>query len=107
MNLEGREKNGYHIIDIAGRVNKLKDSMTLKSFVKGLLEKNILKIALNLRDVTYLDSGALNVLIYTHNTLSQHGGSLLLIAPNHYVNDVLNVVGLDKIVRIVPSEEAF
>ncbi len=107
MNLEPRSLNGYTVIDIAGRINRLKDSTALRAFVKGLLEKDTLRIAINLKEVSYLDSGALNVLIYCHNTLSKIGGNLVLFAPNHYVSDVLNVVGLDKIVKIFPSEEEF
>ena len=107
MNLEPRSLNGFTIIDIAGRINRLKDSIALRSFVKDILDKGAIRIGINLKDVSYLDSGALNVLIYCHNTLSKTGGQLVLIAPNHYVSDVLNVVGLDKIVKIFSSEEEF
>jgi anti-anti-sigma factor len=107
MNIGGRDSKGYHIIDIVGKIDRLKDSIVLKSYVNTLLEKNVLNIALNLAQVTYLDSGALNVLIYCHNTLRKKGGSLVLIEPNEYVRDVLEVVGLNKLVKIFTTEEEF
>ncbi len=107
MDIGTRELNNFHIIDVVGRINRLKDSIVLKSFINALIEKNVTHIALNLAQVNYMDSGALNVLIYSHNTVSKRGGKLVLIAPNEYVHDVLEVVGLDKLVKIYPTEEEF
>jgi anti-anti-sigma factor len=107
MDIAKREKYGFQVIDVAGKINRLKDSIVLKSFVNTLIEKDEQKIALNLAKVTYLDSGALNVLIYSHNVLSKKDGVLVLIEPNEYVMDVLEVVGLNKLVTIYQTEEEF
>jgi anti-anti-sigma factor len=107
MDIGTRKLHTFHVIDVVGKINRLKDSIVLKSFINTLLEKNVSDLALNLARVTYLDSGALNVLIYCHNTLSKKGGTLCIIEPNEYVRDVLEVVGLDKLVRIYPTEEEF
>jgi stage II sporulation protein AA (anti-sigma F factor antagonist) len=107
MDIGGRESSGYHIVDIIGKIDRLKDSIVLKSHINTLLEKNIQKIALNLSQVTYLDSGALNVLIYCHNMLKKKDGKLVIIRTNEYVKDVLDVVGLNKLVKIYGTEEEF
>ena len=107
MNIGGRDFLHFHIIDIAGKIDRLKDSIVLKSYVNTLLERNLHFVAMNLAKVTYLDSGALNVLIYCHNTLRKKSGSLALIEPNEYVRDVLEVVGLNKLVKIYSTEEEF
>ncbi|MBN2038280.1 MAG: STAS domain-containing protein [Chitinispirillaceae bacterium] len=107
MDLGGREKGKFFIIDIAGKIDRLKDSIILKSYINTMIEKNHVNIAINLSEVTYLDSGALNVLIYSHNTLAKKGGRLVLIEPNEYVRDVLEVVGLNKLVTIYASQEEF
>jgi anti-anti-sigma factor len=107
MDLAPREKNGFHVVDIVGKIDRLKDSIVLKSYINTLLEKNITRVALNLAEVTYLDSGALNVLIYCHNSVKRKGGDLVLIEPNEYVRDVLEVVGLNKLVKIYAQEQEF
>jgi anti-sigma B factor antagonist len=107
MNIGGHDQGDYHVVELVGKIDRLKDSIVLKSYINSLLEKNVLKIALNLSGVTYLDSGALNVLIYAHNTLKKKDGVLILIEPNEYVKDVLEVVGLDRLVRIYPTGEEF
>jgi len=107
MDIAGRVQNGYQVLQLVGKIDRLKDSIVLKSYVNTLIEKNQISIALNLSEVTYLDSGALNVLIYSHNTLKKKGGTLVLIEPNEYVKDVLEVVGLHKLVRIYATKEEF
>jgi len=107
MDIGGREKKNFHVIDVVGKIDRLKDSIVLKSYINTLLEKNTNSVALNLAQVTYLDSGALNVLIYCHNVLKKKNGSLVLIEPNEYVRDVLEVVGLNKLVHIYSTEEEF
>ena len=107
MEIGGRDVNRYHVIELVGKIDRLKDSIVLKSYINTLIEKNQVNVAINLSEVTYLDSGALNVLIYTHNTLKKISGNLALIEPNEYVKDVLEVVGFDKLVKIYSTEEEF
>ena len=107
MEIAGRTENDFQVVQLVGKIDRLKDSIVLKSYVNTLVDKNQTSIALNLSEVTYLDSGALNVLIYSHNTLKKKGGSLVLIEPNEYVKDVLEVVGLDKLVKIFATKEEF
>ena len=107
MDIDGKEINGFQIVELLGKIDRLKDSIVLKSYINTLLDKDKINIALNLAKVTYLDSGALNVLIYTHNSLRKKEGKLVLIEPNEYVRDVLEVVGLDKLVKIYSKEEDF
>ena len=98
---------GFHIVDVIGKIDRLKDSIVLKSYVNSLIEKKCTAVALNLSLVTYMDSGALNVLIYCHNALKKSGGRFALIEPNEYVKDVLKVVGLNKVVTIYSTEGKF
>jgi anti-sigma B factor antagonist len=107
MDIAGRTCNDFHVIDVVGKIDRLKDSIVLKSYFNTLLEKNVGRVAMNLAGVTYLDSGALNVLIYCNNALRKKGGSLVLIEPNEYVRDVLEVVGLHRLVKIYAKEEEF
>jgi anti-anti-sigma factor len=107
MELGGSEKGIYSVIGIIGKIDRLKDSIVLKSYVNTLIEKGRVTIALNLSKVTYLDSGALNVFIYSYEALNKKGGHLALIEPSEYVKDVLEVVGLTKLVKIFPTEEDF
>ena len=39
MDIGGRDKDRFHIIDLVGKIDRLKDSIILKSYVNTLLEK--------------------------------------------------------------------
>jgi len=107
MDIEGKDINGFHVLNVRGKLDQLKDSISLKSYINTLIEQKKNLIALNLSGVTYLDSGALNVLIYTHNVLKKNDGDMVLIQPSEYVLDVIEVVGLNKLVQIYPKMEDF
>jgi len=107
MELTVSDKGNFKVIDVQGKIDRLKDSITLKSFIITLIEEGAKKIALNLSEVNYLDSGALNVLIYSNNALKKSEGELGLIEPNDYVMDVLEVVGLTELIKIYPTQSDF
>ena len=107
MNIKERKKKNFHIVDIRGKINRLQDSVNLKTLFQGLLDKDINYIALNLSDVTYLDSGALNVIIFIFNSLIKKNGKLVIISPNEFVKDTLEMVGINRIVKIYSIEEDF
>jgi anti-sigma B factor antagonist len=108
MDIGVRDKHGFRIIDVVGKIDRIKDSIVLKSCVTTTVAEDGVKyIAMNLAQVTYMDSGALNVLISSHNALEKAGGKLVLIEPNEYVTDVLNIVGFDKLITIFSSEKEF
>ncbi len=48
MDIGGREKKNFHVIDVVGKIDRLKDSIILKSYINTLLEKNASNVALNL-----------------------------------------------------------
>lgn len=107
MQIEGRIKNSFHVIDIKGKISDYKDSIYLKTFMKELFQRSIHNVALNLSNVTYVDSSALNVIIYCCNVLLKNNEKLVLINPSEYVRDVIEVVGVDKIAKVYYSEEEF
>lgn len=105
MNVNTRFVQDNWILDISGRIDRMSDSVKLKSNIDKLLEKNKKDVILNLSKVTYLDSGALNVIISVRNNLEKEGNVLKLLSPNEYVKDVIEVVGLHKVIKIYYSEK--
>ncbi len=107
MELAIRDRGGRKVVDIIGKIDRLKDSITLKSLLITLVEEGTRRVGLNLSQVTYLDSGALNVFVFGSNALKKEGGEICLIEPNEYVLDVLEVVGLAKMIPVFPTETEF
>lgn len=107
MELSINEKGDYKVVNVIGKIDRLKDSITLKSLLLTLLDNDAKNIALDLSQVSYFDSGALNVFIFCNNSLKKKNGTFCLIEPNEYVMDVLEIVGLTKMITIYPKQNDF
>ncbi len=107
MEINVRNSGNFRIVDIVGRIDHLENSIALKSKLISEIENNVKNIGLNLSQVTYLDSGALNVFIYCNNILTKNKGSFCLIEANEYVSDVIEVVGLQKLINVFSTEKDF
>jgi anti-anti-sigma factor len=106
MEIGIKDLHGYKFITVSGQISQLKDSISLKSLINTLLEEKIDKIALSLGQMDYIDSSAINVLIYTKGQVEKTGGEFYIIEPNEYIMDVISVVGLKDYFKILPDKNS-
>jgi anti-sigma B factor antagonist len=62
-------------------------------------------IVVSLREVDYIDSGGIGVLIGLLVSARNRGGDLKLVAPNQHVADVLRRTNLDTIFEVYADDE--
>ena len=105
MEVEITEAHDYKIITLSGQISQLKDSIFLKSLINSLIEEKHYNIAISMKDMHYIDSSAINVLIYTKSQVEKFSGQFCLIEPNEYVSNVLSVVGVSDLFTIHPNKE--
>jgi len=98
-----RKSDDVTIVDLRGR-STLNDgeSELLSSHLKKLLASGMHRLLLNLRELTYVDSSAIGILVGTYASLRQQGGDLKLLSPTERVRKVLTVFRLQN---IIPSFE--
>jgi len=100
-----RTIDGILVVDCGGRIVFGEESASLRDGVKKLLSGNP-KIVLNLRDVTYIDSGGLGTLVSLYTTAQSSGGALKLASLNQRVDDLLQVTKLVTIFEVFDDEQA-
>lgn len=61
------------------------------------------RCVLDLRDLEYVSSAGLGVLLRTHKRLMTDGEGLKLINVNSHVNDIFTYSGFDKLFDIEPA----
>ncbi|OSP43262.1 anti-anti-sigma factor [Streptomyces sp. 13-12-16] len=61
------------------------------------------RIVADLRQVTFMDSSGINILLTAHHTATAAGGWLRLAAPTPAVLRTLQIVGLDQIIDCRPT----
>ena len=91
------------IVNLRGR-STLNDgeSELLSSHLKKLLASGMHRLLLNLRELTYVDSSAIGILVGTYASLRRQGGELKLLSPTDRVRKVLTLFRLQN---IIPSFE--
>jgi anti-sigma B factor antagonist len=89
-----REEDGITIVDLSGRVTLGEGACTVRDTVKRLMDRGDMRILLNLRDVTYIDSAGLGELVGSYATMTNRGGQIKLLHAQNKVQDALRVTRL-------------
>ncbi len=77
----------------------------LQKEIDGLMSAGVQRVALNLRLVKFINSTALGAIIKASKVLSSNGGKLVLSRPSAFCRDIIEKVGLDRVVPIYDSDE--
>ncbi len=93
------------VLDCSGRVVFGEESASLRDTVKKLLAGNP-ELVLNMREVSYLDSGGLGTLVSLYTTAQNAGGAVKLASLSQRVGDLLQVTKIFTIFEVFDDEEA-
>lgn len=104
LRLSTRTVDGILVVDCAGRIVFGEESAALRDKVRKLVTENN-RIILNLRDITYIDSGGLGTLVSLYTTARNAGGAVKLANLTQRVDDLLQVTKLVTIFEVFDSEE--
>ena len=77
----------------------------LQKEIDSLVAAGVSRIALNLRLVGFINSTALGAIYKASRGLSANGGQLVISRPSNFCRDIIEKVGLDRIVPIHDSDE--
>jgi stage II sporulation protein AA (anti-sigma F factor antagonist) len=77
----------------------------LQKEIDALLQAGVSNAVLNLRLVKFINSTALGAIIKASKALNAKGGKLVLAKPSPFCRDIIQKVGLDRVVPIFESDE--
>jgi anti-sigma B factor antagonist len=104
LKLTKRTVDGILAIECNGRIVFGEETSLLRDEVKKAIADNIKRIVLNLREVTYIDSGGLGTLVALHTTAHNAGASVKLANLTKRVGDLLQVTKLLTVFDAYNSE---
>lgn len=90
------------LVGVRGRLDQ-NLSPQLDDLLRGLLENGRDQIMVDLRGVTFINSGGLHCLISAWRKARTSGGDVVLFGLNDHILDVFTIAGFDKIFRIVTT----
>jgi len=105
LKMSTRQIDGITVIDCNGRIVFGEDAAALREMVKGLLPKSP-RIVLNLKDVSYIDSGGLGMLVGIYSSARSAGGEVKLASLTQRVNQLLQVTKLVTVFEVADNAES-
>lgn len=104
MTLTERRLGDVTVLDLKGRLVLEEGDAVLRERIGALMAEGRLKILLNLRDVTYIDSCGVGVLISKFVSVRRKGGDVRLVHLTVRSRHLLEISKLLNVFRIFESE---
>jgi anti-sigma B factor antagonist len=101
-----RQAGEISILDFKGALTLGDAADQVRSQTEQLLESGQKNVAVNLGEVTQMDSSGLGVLLRAHNAYKQAGGKMKVYAVPKRVMQLFKMVRLDTIFDISEDEAA-
>lgn len=96
------ETKGVLIFTVSGRVDSL-TAITLGEHMQRASKQGQHKLVLDLSSVEYISSAGLREIMSGVDRAQKDGGGLCLVNPSARVMELLDMTGLDKMLRIYPT----
>ena len=106
MQIEERAVGDVTILALSGRLVLEEGEVPLRQHVDRLVRDGHVKIVLDMREVTRLDSAGIGMLVSTFLTTFRHGGRLKLLCLTARSGHLMFVTKLSTIFEIFDSEDA-
>jgi len=104
MHITVEPRENYAILYLAGEFDTYYVP-ALQEEVDGLLKANVNSAVLNLRLVKFINSTALGAIIKASKQFGDAGGRMVIAHPSKFCRDILEKVGLDRVVPIYDTDE--
>jgi anti-anti-sigma factor len=102
VHIEERAIGAVGILDLHGKMAAGDDS--LRTAIQTLMDRGVRHVVLNFRDVSFMDSVGLSILVRSHLALRQNGGRLVLLHLPRHIADLLTITRLTDVLGAFDDE---
>jgi len=86
------------IVKLKGELDHHTSEATRRKIDSSFIDKNLLNIILDLRELTFMDSSGIGLIMGRYKKVKDRQGNLIIVSDNRYVDRILNMSGLLKII---------
>ena len=101
--LQTREVNGVIVVDLDGRFDSLAAQST-KTELQSLADAAGQRVLLNMKNVDFIDSSGLGLVVSVFRRLREHNGELAISGPSAQVRTIFELTRLHRIFDIHETE---
>lgn len=91
------------IIAVSGKIDAI-TSRDLESALKELLDQNIVKVIMDLKEVDFISSGGIRVFVAFKKKLIERKGDLVASSLQPFVLEIFEMTGLPNLITIYPNQ---
>jgi anti-anti-sigma factor len=107
MKYEIENKGPFKMIHIIGNIDSEENTKKLDDDIFNSIKAGHHHFVFNLEKTTYLDSAGISIFIHCLCDVQENKGSVYIIAKDNQVRKVLEMVGIDRLMKTYRSEEEF
>lgn len=105
MYLTIKVKNKDLIVSFKGELDHHSSKEAREKIDKYYLDKNLNNIILDLRDLTFMDSSGIGLIMGRYKNTEKNNKKLIVVNDNSYVERILKMAGLLKLIEYFPTVE--
>jgi anti-anti-sigma factor len=107
MKYEIEDLGQYKMIHIIGNIDMEAHTREIDERVSRLMKEGHHDFVFNLERTTFLDSAGISIFINCLCDVQEHEGSIYIIAEESQVRNVLEMVGITRLIKTYNSREEF
>jgi anti-anti-sigma factor len=107
MKYEMEDYGKFKMIHIIGNIDTSESTKVLDSEISSMIGLGQHHFIFNLERTTYLDSAGISVFIHCLCDVQQNKGSVFIIAEDNQVRRVLEMVGINRLIKTYSNEKEF
>jgi anti-sigma B factor antagonist len=104
LKIEERLVGDVTVLDIVGKLTTDQGAEYLKDKINSLIAQQRTDIVLNLKNVSYIDSGGLGQLAASYGSVMKTGGAMKLLSVNSRNHNLLSITRLVTLFESFDSE---
>jgi stage II sporulation protein AA (anti-sigma F factor antagonist) len=105
MHIDVEHNDSHAVLHLRGEFDTYY-CRALQEEIDALARSGVVNMVLNLRLVKFINSTALGAIIKASKSLAGKGGKLVLARPSPFCREIIEKVGLDRVVPIFDTDEA-
>jgi anti-anti-sigma factor len=107
MKFEIEDRDSFKMIHIIGNIDTEENTKKLDDDIFSCIKNGHHHFVFNLEKTTYLDSAGISIFIHCLCDVQENKGSVYIIAKDNQVRKVLEMVGIDRLMKTYGSEAEF
>lgn len=105
LTITTHQENDVTIVEMSGAIGN-RACRQFKETFDQLIEAGHYKIIVDLTRVDYMTAVGAGIFMAVHTVAEEHKGNIILVHPTQAINEIFRLIGLKKIVRVMPDKEA-